>query len=123
MNVTGEVRYHLADKEYARAKFSEGINSFSIDIVFVPSPFRQRGVGKALVQRILAIADSLGKEVLVTVRPLGQSNEEIISGLISFYQRFGFSVTDRDPGLARMRRAARMPRANPVIPTGGDQVT
>jgi GNAT superfamily N-acetyltransferase len=122
VNLTGEVRYHLADKEYARVKFSEGINSFSIDIVFVPSPFRQQGIGKALVKRVLAIADSVGKEVLVTVRPLGQSSEEIIAGLISFYERFGFSVTDRDPGLARMRRTARTPATPSIAPAGNDKV-
>lgn len=110
MNLTGELHYHLEGKEYARVKFSEGINSFSIDIVFVPSRFRKQGIGKVLVTRVLAIADAAGKEVLVTVRPLGQSGEEIIARLIRFYQQFGFDLIDRDPGLAHMRRPPRPPR-------------
>ncbi len=110
MNLTGELHYHLEGKDYARVKFSEGVNSFSIDIVFVPSQFRKRGIGKALVTRALAIADAAGKEVFVTVRPLGQSGEDIISSLIGFYQQFGFNLTDRDPGLAHMHRPARPPR-------------
>lgn len=121
MNLTGELHYHLEDKDYARVKFSEGVNSFSIDIVFVPSRFRQRGIGKALVNRVLAIADAVGKEVFVTVRPLGQSNEDIISSLIRFYQQFGFDLTDRDPGLAHMRRPAQPPRACANIPTATDK--
>ncbi len=110
MNLTGELHYHLEDKDYARVKFSEGINSFSIDIVFVPSQFRQRGIGKELVNRVLAIADAAGKEVFVTVRPLGQSSEDIISNLIRFYQQFGFELTDRDPGLAHMLRPVSAPK-------------
>lgn len=106
MNLTGELHYHLEDKDYARLKFSEGINSFSIDIVFVPSQFRQRGIGKELVKRVLALADAVGKDVFVTVRPLGQSSEEIVSNLIRFYQQFGFVLVDRDPGLAHMHRPA-----------------
>ncbi len=110
MNLTGELHYHLENKEYARVKFSEGVSSFSIDIVFVPSKFRNQGIGKVLVQRVLAIADAAGKEVLVTVRPLGRSGDDIIASLIRFYQQFGFVLTDRDPGLAHMCRPARPPR-------------
>lgn len=116
MNLTGELHYQLENKEYASIKFSEGANSFSIDIVFVPSKFRGQGIGEVLVTRILAIADAAGKEVLVTVRPLGQSSEEIVSRLIRFYQKFGFVLLDRDPGLAHMCRPARMPR----IVAGGE---
>ncbi len=118
MNLTGELHYHLEGRDYARAKFSEGVNSFSIDIVFVPSKFRQRGIGKELVKRVLAIADAAGKEVFVTVRPLGQSGEDIISNLIHFYEHFGFSLTDRDPGIAHMHRAARPPRPFAEVPPG-----
>jgi len=110
MNLTGELHWHLEGKDYARVKFSEGVNSFSIDIVFVPSRFRQLGVGRELVKRVLAIADAAGKEAFVTVRPLGQSGEDVISSLIRFYERFGFHLTDRDPGLAHMHRPARPPR-------------
>src|SRR5512139_1438921 len=116
MNLTGELHYHLEGKDYATVRFSEGVNSFSIDIVFVPSRFRQRGIGKALVKRVLAIADATGKEVFVTVRPLGQSGEDIISSLIRFYQQFGFALTDRDPGLAHMHRAAMPPRTFAELP-------
>lgn len=123
MNLTGELHYHLEGKDYARVKFSEGINSFSIDIVFVPSQFRKRGIGKALVTRALAIADAAGKETFVTVRPLGQSGEDIISSLIRFYQQFGFSLTDRDPGLAHMHRPARPPQAFAGMHTAGKQRT
>jgi GNAT superfamily N-acetyltransferase len=110
MNLTGELKYHLEGKDYARVKFSEGLHSFSIDIVFVPSEFRKRGIGKVLIERVLAISDAAGKDTLLTVRPLGQSGEEIISRLIRFYERFDFILTDRDPGLAHMHRHARAPR-------------
>ncbi|HEY5994087.1 MAG TPA: GNAT family N-acetyltransferase [Gallionellaceae bacterium] len=119
MNLTGELHYHLEGKEYASVKFSEGAHSFSVDIVFVPSRFRGQGIGEALVTRVLAIADAAGKEVLVTVRPLGQSSEEIVSRLIRFYEQFGFELTDRDPGLAHMCRPARAPQAfagAPAVP-------
>jgi len=118
MNLTGELHYHLEGRETARLKFSEGVSSFSIDIVFVPSRFRGQGIGKVLVERVLAIADASGKEVLITVRPLGQSSEDIISRLIRFYQQFGFDLTDRDPGLAHMLRRARPPRAFAEVPPG-----
>ncbi len=109
MNLTGELHYHLEGKDYARVKFSEGVKSFSIDIVFVPAQFRTRGIGKELVKRALAIADAAGKETFVTVRPLGPSGEDVVTSLIHFYQKFGFDLTDRDPGLAHMHRAARAP--------------
>ncbi|HEY6093841.1 MAG TPA: GNAT family N-acetyltransferase [Gallionellaceae bacterium] len=122
MNLTGELHYHLEGKEYASVRFSEGVNSVSIDIVFVPSQFRQRGIGKALVKRVLAIADAAGKEVFVTVRPLGRSGEDIISSLIRFYQQFGFVLTDRDPGLAHMHRDAMPPQAFAEIESAGGKV-
>lgn len=122
MNLTGELHYHLEGKYSASVKFSEGIESFSIDIVFVPSRFRKQGIGKALVNRVLAIADAAGKEVFITVRPLGQSSEDIISSLIRFYQQFGFDLTDRDPGLAHMHRPARPPRAFAEAPTAGGKL-
>lgn len=110
MNLTGELHYHLEDKEFARIKFSEGVSSFSIDIVFVPAHFRNQGIGRELVKRVLAIADASAKEVFITVRPLGQSTDEIIGSLIRFYQQFGFELTDRDPGLAHMRRPVTPPK-------------
>ncbi len=117
MNLTGELHYHLEGKESARVKFSEGISSFSIDIVFVPSRFRRQGIGKELVKRVLAIADAAGKEALLTVRPLGHSSEETVLRLIHFYQQFGFHVTDRDPGLAHMQRPAKPPRPFAEVPS------
>lgn len=122
MNLTGELHYHLEGRETARLKFSEGVSSFSIDIVFVPSRFRRQGIGKVLVERVLALADASGKEVLVTVRPLGQSNEDIISRLIRFYQQFGFALTDRDPGLAHMCRPSRPPRASAEVPAAAGKL-
>jgi hypothetical protein len=65
---------------------------------------------------VLALADASGKEILVTVRPLGQSSEDIISRLIRFYQQFGFALIDRDPGLAHMRRPPRPPHALAEVP-------
>ncbi len=123
MNLKGELHYHLEGKESARVKFSEGVSSMSIDIVFVPSRFRRQGIGKVLVKRVLAIADAAGKDVFITVRPLGQSSEDIISSLIRFYQDFGFELTDRDPGLAHMRRQAKPPQAFAEAPAaeGGER--
>lgn len=104
MNLHGELVQRLDEKLSARLKFAETAASFSIDIVLVPAAHRGSGVGSALMQRVLLLADALGKDVHLTARPIGTSGAEALTRLIRYYERFGFEVCDRGLTTARMRR-------------------
>lgn len=93
MNITGEIKYFLGE-DYALLRFSESKTSFSIDIVNVPSPHRNKGIGTTLINHVLHLADRLGKSVLVTARPIGSSEVEKLQRLVCFYKKFGFEVQD-----------------------------
>lgn len=106
MNIIGEIRYYLGEGDYAQLKFSEGKNSLSIDIVMVPSRYRNRGIGTMLINRILLLADSMNKSVYLSARPIGSSSEEMLQKLVSYYERFGFKLVDRGMLVAHMSREA-----------------
>lgn len=89
MKLTGELHYHLEGKDYATVRFSEGVNRFSIDIIFGPHDFASAASARRWSSASWRSRDATGKEVFVTVRPWGQSVEGIISSLIRFYQQFG----------------------------------
>lgn len=94
MNITGEIRWYLGEN-YARLKYSESKEAFSIDTVLVPSPHREKGIGTMLVKHVLFMADAFNKKVHVAVRPLGQNDERQLIRLVKFYQRFNFEYEDR----------------------------
>lgn len=106
MHITGELKWHI-DKEYAHLKFCEEDHEIHIDTIFVPAIHRKRGIGSTLLQRILAMADQIGKRVLLDARPIGATGEEHLQRLIVFYQRFGFKVTSRGNCRATMIRQPR----------------
>lgn len=109
MNLTGEIKYYLGKKDYAQLKFSETKSSLSIDIMMVPAKHRGTGVGTALLQRIIVIADGMQKEIYTSARPIGAFSDERLERLIRFYQQFDFQVYDRGLTVAYMKRITQEP--------------
>ncbi len=107
MNINGELKWYLGEKDYAYLKYSETKTSFSLDIVSVPVKHRNQGIGSALIGHLLLLADSMQKEVYLSARPLGTFSEEKLDGLIAYYGKFGFEVFDRGLTVAYMRRKFR----------------
>lgn len=103
MNIIGEIKYYL-DDDYAHLKFSESKETFSIDTVMVPASYRNSGIGTILINRILFLADCLGKEVRLSARPIGSVSEEKLERLTAFYKRLGFKVLDRGLTVSYMAR-------------------
>jgi len=103
MNIVGEIKHYLGD-DYAILKFSESRTSFSIDIVSVPAAYRNRGIGTLLIRHVLSLADAMQKDVMVSARPIGTSNEETLQRLVRYYERFGFREFDRGLTVVYMRR-------------------
>jgi GNAT superfamily N-acetyltransferase len=85
-------------------RFSESGDALSLDLVLVPSDKRGQGTGHLLLRRLLLLADSLGKPVLTTARPIGKSTPETLDRLERFYGRSGFRVVQRGVSSALMRR-------------------
>ncbi len=110
MNITGEIQSHLGEGDYAKLRFSESKEAFSIDTVFVPSMARSAGVGSILVQRILYMADCCGKKIFLTARPIGRTDYETVARLVRFYEQFGFKVFDEGHQSAQM---VRLPHGEP----------
>lgn len=104
MNIIGELRWYLGEKDYAYLKYSETKTSLSIDIVSVPASHRRQGIGGTLIRHVLLTADATQKDVYVSARPLGSFSEENLELLISYYGRFGFQVADRGLTVAYMCR-------------------
>lgn len=106
MKLTGELR-HALGAEHATLRFSEDDSAISLDIVLVPATHRARGIGSALIQRVLCMADSLGKEARVAARPIGTHGDVPLERLVAYYRRFGFEETSRGVSVVHMRRAPR----------------
>ena len=102
MNITGEIKCYLGDKEYAFLRYSESRDSFSIDIVSVPASHRNQGIGTMLIEHILKMADGMNKDIYISARPFGSGNAGKIERLEEFYGRFGFKVYDRGLTVAHM---------------------
>ncbi len=107
MNITTEMRWHLGDSDSALLEFSESRHSFSIDKVLVPSRFRGQGIGSQLINRVLILADAQDKEVYLSARPIGQTDEVRLQALVDYYRRFDFVPTDRGLTVVYMKRARR----------------
>lgn len=115
LNVVGEIKYHLGEKDFAHLKYSETKTSFAIDMVFVPSPHRSGGIGSFLINQVLALADIMGKDVYLSARPIGTSEGAALERLVSYYGRFGFEVYDRGQTVAYMMRKSARPGFTPAI--------
>lgn len=96
MNIHGEFKWFLGDdKEYAKLGFTESHKAFSIDIVLVPKAHRGKGIGSALIKHILAMADTLQKDIYLSARPIaGTTTPEKQQQLVKYYKNFGFKVID-----------------------------
>jgi GNAT superfamily N-acetyltransferase len=103
VNLSGEVRWYLGG-DYALITYSED-NAFSIDQVIVPAAHRGKGIGSALIQRVLILADSLDKEVFLSARTIdGSGGEARLQRLVSYYTRFGFEPIDRGLTVVHLSR-------------------
>ncbi len=103
MNIVGEIKYYI-DDDYAVLKFSEDKRSLSIDIVNVPVKHRSKGIGTELINIILLRADTLGKSVNLSARPIGVTSEEKLQRLVKYYEKFGFTSMDRGLSVVYMSR-------------------
>lgn len=109
MNITGELKWHFDTNDFARIKFSESKEAFSVDIIMVPAKHRSQGVGKKLLQHVLTLADAMHKPTNVTVRPIGASlDPEALEDLVAYYRKFGFEELDRGSTVVYMRRIPRL---------------
>ena len=113
MNVTGEIKWHLGEDDYAALKFSESHLAYSIDTVLVPAKFRGQGIGTQLIRKILLMADTEGKEVYLSARPIGTNDEEKLNRLVHYYERFGFQPIDRGLTVVYMKRPQHTKHAQP----------
>lgn len=114
MNIVGEIKCYLGD-DYALLKFSESKGSFSIDTVMVPVSHRNQGIGTMLVNHILILADSLGKKVQLSARPIGSFSEEKLQRLVAYYKRSDFRVLDRGQTIVYMTRDAAEKKKNVLM--------
>ena len=106
MNIVGEIKCHLGD-DYAQLRFSESKGAFSIDTVMVPAAHRSKGIGTMLLKHVLMLADSLHKEVRLSVRPIGPFSEAKLQRLVTYYTRLDFKVLDRGQTIVYMIRSAK----------------
>ena len=105
VNLNGHLRWHLGDGLAAEMKYSEGADSFSLDTILVPGSARSAGIGAAMIERLLHMADALDKEVLLSARPIGGGGgEEGLLRLVRYYERFEFITTDRGLTVVYMKR-------------------
>ncbi len=86
-----------------------------VETVWVPAAHRSHGLGTRLLERVLLLADALGKPVRLEVRPLGTTGADVTLRLVSWYRAFGFEVVGSAstvPTLVRPPRSAA--RAQPA---------
>ncbi len=105
MDIVAELKWQFAPKDFARLKFTETDSAFSIDMMLVPSSHRGQGVGSELLKNVLILADAKNKVVNLTARPIGaELKKQALDRLVSFYQNFGFRVTETGVTVVYMRR-------------------
>ncbi len=104
INITAELKCHLGEGQTAVLRFSEGKDAFILDLVLVPGEFRARGLGTALVERLLFMADATGKPVHTTARPIGRSTPDTLDRLVRYYERLGFQEVKRGISSVLMSR-------------------
>jgi GNAT superfamily N-acetyltransferase len=105
MQICGELTLDLGGST-ARLRFSETDRGLHVDTVFVPKPHRSAGIGTALMQRVLALADALAKPIWLDARPIDSSSAEALQRLVRYYERLGFIARSRRAGSVEMERPA-----------------
>ena len=109
MNITGELKWHFGTRDFARLKFSESKEAFSVDMIMVPAKHRRQGIGKKLLQYVLLLADATHQPTSSTVRPIGASlDPNALEDLVEYYRKFGFEELDRGSTVVYMRRIPRL---------------
>lgn len=103
MDITGELKLQLG-KEHALLRFSESRTALSIDMLHVPASHRRQGIGASLINHMIKFAEGLGKDVLVSVRPIGSHTEERLQKLVKYYKKFGFTETGKGVSTVYMIR-------------------
>ncbi len=103
MNITGTIKYFLGD-DYARMDFSESHDSFSIDIIMVPASVRGTGIGTILLNHVISLADNMKKDIFVSARPIGATNDEKLKRIVNFYEKYDFEIYDTGLTVAYMKR-------------------
>lgn len=108
MHICGELTLDLGGST-ARLKFSETERGLRVDTVFVPKSHRCSGIGTALMQRVLALADAFAKPIWLHARPIDSSSAEALQRLVRYYERLGFVARNRSAGKVEMERPAATP--------------
>jgi GNAT superfamily N-acetyltransferase len=90
-------------------EFSEGAEGFELGVMLVPGEHRGTGLGSLLLERLLVLADSLGKPVHTQARPIGSSTPETLARLVRYYERWGFEPRQRGVTSVMMTRPPRTP--------------
>ncbi len=115
MRVTGELRYEIG-ADHAILRYWENDAEFHVDTVFVPAGARQEGIGTALMNRVLILADAEAKPVSLKARPIGVTGVDALQRLVRYYEDLGFSVVNREASSADMIRPHRSRAAAAVTP-------
>lgn len=105
--MNGELRLELEGKNAAQLRFVETEDAFELELLLVPAPWRGRGAGTALLERLFALADAAAKPVHTRARPIGSSTPAALERLVSYYERLGFAILERQVSSVTMRRAPR----------------
>ncbi len=102
--MSGEWRLELEGKQPAQLRFRESADAIVLDLVVVPRAHRGQGLGTLLVERLLGLADGLGKPVELLARPIGGQSPEALARLVAFYERLGFVAVVEGVSSVAMRR-------------------
>lgn len=106
-NLAGTLKCFLGDGDSAVLEFTEGAEGFELGVALVPSGHRGKGVGTLLLERLLILADSLGKPVHTQARPIGSSTSETLARLVRYYESWGFETRQRGVTSVMMVRPPR----------------
>lgn len=108
--MVGEFQLRSEGRQIAQLRFTERERFFELELVLVISAQRGRGLGTALVRRLLVLADAADKPVYTTARPIGSNSPRSLERLTRYYERLRFSVVERGVSSVRMKRDPRSER-------------
>ena len=105
--MVGEFQLRREGRQVAQLRFTEREKFFELELVLVISAHRGRGLGTALIRRLLVLADAADKPVYATARPIGSNSPQALERLTRYYERLRFSVVERGVSSVRMKREPR----------------